>query len=107
MDDAMTIQPIFFDLLFAVIVFGIGIDFTISGMLIRREYTKHLEKPKLLGLLILRLNQSFFDRMRKQNQIFQFIYSIQCITFFTLSSGILLSVGSLIQIIDILFRLWR
>ena len=105
MGDTMTIQPAFFNLLFCVIGLGIGIDFTISGMLILRDYAKHLEKPRLVGLLILRLNQGFFDRMRKQNQIFRFIYSIQGITFFTLSSGILLSIGSLIQIIDILLRL--
>jgi hypothetical protein len=102
MGNTMIIQSSLFNLLFYLIVLGIGIDFTISGILLMRDYDKYLRKTKLLGLIILRLNQSFFDRMRKHNQIYGFVYSSRSIKFFTLAAGILITVGSLIQIITIL-----
>ena len=101
----MTIPPMLFELLFYIFVLALGIDFLISGLLIQREYSKHLEKPKLVGLRILKLNQGFFKKMRDQNQVYRFMYSSQGIKLLIISAGTLISIGSIIQIIDLLLRL--
>ena len=102
----MIIQPLFFSLLFYTILLYIGVDFTISGILLQSKGTSPLVNPKLLGLLLIKFNQKFFERMRKHNKIYHWIYSFQNIKFFTLMAGILIIGGSLIQIIDTLLRLW-
>src|SRR5258706_2619255 len=104
MGNAMTIQPIFFNLLFTILVLYVGLDFTISGILLRENF-KDIVKPKLLGLLILKYNEKLFERLRQQNELYQRIYSFQSIRLYTAIAGILLSIGSAIQITDILLRL--
>lgn len=106
MGDAMIIQPFFFSLLFYGILLYVGVDFTISGMLLQSKGTTPLINPKLLGLRIIKFNQKFFERMRNQNKIYRMIYSFQNIKFFTLIAGILITIGSLIQIIGTLLQLW-
>ena len=98
----MIIQPSYFSLLFYIVVLYVGIDFTVSGILIGRDQAKPVERSWLLGWLILKMNQRFFDRMQNQNPILQSIYSFRSIKFFTIMAGILIIIGSLILIIDIL-----
>lgn len=103
MGDTMIITPTCFYLLLYMAILGVGIDFMISGIMVFKKFSESLEKPKLLGLRILRLNQVFFERMRRQNKIYQYVYSEWSIKFLTLLSGVLIIIGSLIQIFDIFF----
>jgi len=93
------------DSVFYLMILFVGVDYFISGILGLRENLKYPKKPKLLGLLILKKNQNFFEQARKQNQVFQIIYSHQSIMYMTLIAGLLLIIGSLIQLIDILLQI--
>ena len=103
MGDAMINQTTFVTLFFYIVILVVGLDFLISGLLIQSDHTRWLERPKLLGQLLLRINQSFFNKMRGQNRFFEFIYSLRWLKFFMILAGVLIMVGALIPIIDILF----
>ena len=90
------------DFILYFIILGIGIDFAVSGLIFKGD-VKELRKPKLLGLLILKLNQGWFERMRKLHSIFHLLYSLQSIRFLTFAAGVLIIVGSTIAIIGLLF----
>lgn len=100
----MTIQPDFFTIFFYIIVLFIGLDFTLSGILLLKDYTKSLEKPRLLGLLSLKFNQKMIEKMQNSNQVYQSLYSYKIIRFYILMAGVIIIVGSIIAIIDIYCR---
>ncbi len=102
----MNIQPIHFDLVFFVLVLLFGVDFALSGYLVIKNKDKYLEKPKLLGLLSMIVNQKVYERSKKPNKVLMVMYSYDYMKIYTLVGGILIIVGSLIGIYDILLRLW-
>jgi hypothetical protein len=103
MGDAMTIQPIFFNFVFFIILLAFGIDFTLSGYLAIKEI-KHLERPKLLGLMIMAIYQRVYERAKKPNKLLLVIYSHEYMKIYTLIGGILIIIGSLMGIFDLLLK---
>lgn len=90
----MSIQSTFINLSFYIVLLGIAIDFIVTGIFFQRQ-------PKTFGMLIIRLNQPFFETMRKQHRIYQSIYSLKGIRFLIVLAGILLALGSVIQIVSL------
>jgi hypothetical protein len=106
MGDTMNLRPIHFNLAFFILVLFLGIDFALSGYLAIRDRDKYLNKPRLLGLLIMIANQKVYERSKKQNYILKIMYSYDYSKIYTLVGGLLIIVGGLIAIYDILLTLW-
>lgn len=101
----MAINPDFFTLFFYIVIFLIGIDFSISGILLLKAHTMAIEKPRLLGLLSLKINRNMIDKMQNSNHVYQSLYSFKYIRIYILVAGFLIIIGSLIGIIDLFYRL--
>jgi len=102
----MTIIPAHtFELLFYIIVFLFGLDYTISGILVFRDENKNFKKPKLLGIWIIHKLSSLYGSTN-QPKLFSAIYSIKSMALQSLAAGLLIIVGSLVMIIDLSIRLF-
>jgi len=99
----MIIQPYIFDLLFYTIVLLAGMDFTLSGWLALRKGITVLEKPKLLGLLILRTMDKLYEDSHGANGFFKLIYSFTYMRVNIFISGVLIIVMGLSLIFDTIF----
>jgi len=99
----MPIQRFSLDILIFIFGLYIGIDYTISGIMLIKCGTKPLVKPRLLGLAFLKFSQKPIEKMRKFYPFFQVILSFNNMKIYTLIAGILFIIGSLYAIIDSLF----
>jgi hypothetical protein len=99
------ISPPIFDLLFYVVIFLFGLDFSISGFLVLRENSANFKKPRLIGLWIIRRMSALYSSTNS-SKLFAFIYSTRNMAIQALFSGVLLIIGSLIMIVDIGVRLF-
>lgn len=107
MGDAMIIQPIFFNLVFFIVILLFGVDFTLSGYLIIKQKTEYLKRPKLLGLVIMNANQKVYERSKKPNKLLSVMYSYEYTKIYTFLGGILIIVGSLMGVFDVLLKLGK
>jgi len=99
----MTIQPFVFDFIFYAVVFGAGLDLTISGYKVLKENTNALEKPKLLGLFIIK-TMHISDTSQIQNRLTLMMFKLKNMARYTFLAGVLLLIASLIMILGILVR---
>ena len=100
---ALIISPAVFDFLLYMMTFLFGVDFTLSGFLVLKSGTKYLEKPKLLGLIIIKLRNKAYEKSQKPGRLLTGMYSLKYMKFYTFISGIVLLIGSTIRILDVLF----
>src|SRR5687768_6025081 len=106
MEDTMTIQTYILDLLFYIVVLLAGVDITLSGWLALRRGIIVLQRPKLLGLLILRIMNKIYDTSPAPNRYFELLYSFKYLRVYTFISGLLIMMSSLIMLLIIALQLF-
>ncbi len=97
----MIIRPFIFELLFYLAIFLGGLDFALSGFQVLRESPSSLEKPRLLGLLIIKV-MHVSDTSQKHNRLFLLMFSTKTMGVYTFLSGVLLILSSLLLIFNVL-----
>jgi hypothetical protein len=102
MGDPMIIGPHIFDLLFYSIVLVAGIDFVLSGWLALSRGIEILQRPRLLGLLLLRIFHRVYESYNKSNRLLQRMYSFNYMRFYIFLSGVLIIISSILLIFSIL-----
>ena len=98
------IEPEIFIFLFFLFTFIIGLDYTWSGYLVIRNRTDEVSKRKLLGLWVIRRLHIPDNKKGDTNTYLHFIYNFKNMGFMTFAGGILITFGSAIIILDLLFR---
>ena len=96
------IGPEIFDFLFYLFILVMGLDFTWSGYLVTKNKAREIKKLRLLRLWIIQKLHIPGNNNKKFNAYMNFVYDIRNLGFFTLASGILLTFGSAIMIVDFL-----
>jgi hypothetical protein len=94
------IPPPIFDLLFYIIVFLFGLDFSISGFLVLREGHANFKMPRLVGLWIIR-RMSALPGATNRSKLFSLLYSTRNQAIQGLVAGLLLIFASLVMIVEI------
>ena len=98
------IEPEIFIFLFFLFTFIIGLDYTWSGYLVIRNRTDEVSKRKLLGLWVIRRFHIPNNKKGNTNTSMNFMYDFKNMGFMTFAGGILITFGSAIIILDLLFR---
>ncbi len=91
----MTIEPFVFYVLFYLLVFLVGCDFSLSGFLVLQKNIDSLEKPRLLGLLIIKVMQASRNTNKRDELS---VFSPKVMGIYTLIAGILLIVASMLMV---------
>jgi hypothetical protein len=87
------------DFLFYLFILAIGLDLTVSGvMLLKSKGT--LIKARFLGVRIIYWLQSEYEKLRQKGKLTRMIYSVKGLSISALYSGILLSIIGLLGIIQ-------
>jgi hypothetical protein len=84
------------DFLFSALMFYIGIDYIISGILLSRRKKKSFCRPKFLGLLTLKLTQDALEKLQSNNRLFSKIFSYEYMVYHLIFLGIICLYGSLV-----------
>ena len=98
------IEPEIFIFLFFLFTFIIGLDYTWSGYLVIRNRTDEVSKRKLLGLWVIRRFHIPNNKKGNTNTTMNFMYDFKNMGFMTFAGGLLITFGSAIIILDLLFR---
>ena len=98
------VSPPIFELLFYVVVFLFGVDFSISGFLVLRKNRANFKKPRLVGIWIIKRMSALYGSPNS-SRLFSLIYSTRNMAIQALLAGALIIIGSLIMIVDIGMRL--
>jgi hypothetical protein len=77
----------------------------LSGWLALRKGVIVLERPKMLGLLILRAMNRMYENFYASNRLFERIYSFRYMRVYAFISGILIIIIGLGLIFDTVFQL--
>jgi len=84
----MIVQPYVFDLLFSVVFLILGLDFAISGLFAINKGNGSIERPKLLGLRIIKFYHGKIG-WQKQNKLVGLFYSLKTMGWYALVSGVI------------------
>lgn len=91
-----------FNFLFFLVIFIIGLDFTLSGYLVITNKVHDKRKQRLLGLWVI---QKFYipeSKKKSFNSYMSFIYDFRNLGFMTFAGGILIVFGSAVMVLDYL-----
>jgi hypothetical protein len=73
------------------------VDFLLSGFLVLRKNARALEKPKLLGLWLIKITHAS-NSSTKENRLYFFFFGLRNMGWYTFFAGILLVIGSLLML---------
>jgi hypothetical protein len=100
----MIIQFNIIYLFFYFLILIVGLDFLLSGFLILKKNALALEKPFLLGLLLIKFTHPS-DFSQKKSGLYILLFGLRNMGWYTMLAGVLIVTGSLIMIYSILIQL--
>jgi hypothetical protein len=95
----MTIQPAAFEAFFYILVILLSLDFVSSSIQVLKGGTQALEKPRLIGLRIIKII-SIIDSGGR-NRFSYLPFGPRGMAIITMASGILMTVAGLIMLLHI------
>lgn len=97
----MIIQPYVFDLLFSAAFLILGLDFAISGLFAIYKGNGSIERPKLLGLRIIKFYHGKVE-LQKRNRLVGSFYSLKMMGWYALVSGVIWVILGLLIVLNLL-----
>jgi len=98
----MTISPVGFEIFFYLCILGIGIDFMISGIMVLKENSKPLEKPRLIGLLIIKIMHLPESKNNRKN-LSWLMYDMKNMGKYCFIGGVLTTLSSILILLEKIF----
>jgi len=99
----MTYQTNWLDFLVYSITLIAGIDFLISGILILKSNIMLINRPKLLGVILMR--RLIKGRPRKPNKLFDVFYAPKMLGYYNIIGGAMCVIGGLIGLVSFFYLL--
>jgi hypothetical protein len=97
MGNTVIIPTIVFDIVFYFVILLLGVDFLLSGLLVLRKNARALEKPKLLGLWLIKITYASNSSTRG-NRLYFFFLGLRNMGWYTLFAGIFSVISSLLML---------